>query len=298
VVLPGGLDAARKAIADAEMDILYFADIGMVPLTYFLAYARLAPVQVTTWGHPLTTGIPNVDHFLSMDLAEPADAEAQYSEKLFRLPGLTTCYERPVAPPKHDRARFGFTPGRTIYLCPQSLFKLHPTFDPMLGAILAGDPNAEIALLAGGQRRWTELLSQRFARSLPREAAERIRFVPRVAPDDFLALLAAADVILDPTIFCGGNTTLESLAMGTPVVTLPSPYLRGRLTLAMYRRMEFMDLVAKDADDYVRIALSLGLDRDRRAAVERTIAERSPILFEDTGAIRSQERLFEELAAR
>ncbi len=296
VVLPAGLEPARKAIAEAELDVLYFTDIGMVPLTYFLAFARLAPLQVTTWGHPITTGIPNVDRFLSMDLAEPADAQTQYSETLVRLPGLTTCYTRPDRPVRIDRAAFGFAPDRTIYLCPQSLFKLHPTYDAILGAILAGDPKAEVALLAGGQRRWTELLTQRFARTLPNEAMARIRFVPRVAPDDFLALLAAADVILDPTIFCGGNTTLESLAMGTPVVTLPSPYLRGRLTLAMYRRMEFLDLVAQDADDYARIALALGTDRDRREAAKRKIAERAPVLFGDTGAIRAQERLFEELA--
>lgn len=102
-------------------------------------------------------------------------------------------------------------------------------------------------------------------------------------------------MILDPTIFCGGNTTLESLAMGTPVVTLPSPYSSGRLTLAMYRRMEFLELVARDADDYVRIALALGRDRERRTAAKHAIAERVPILFEDSGAVRSQERLFEEL---
>jgi predicted O-linked N-acetylglucosamine transferase (SPINDLY family) len=66
----------------------------------------------------------------------------------------------------------------------------------------------------------------------------------------------------------------------------------------MYRRMDYLDLVAKDADDYVRIALSLGTNRDHRAASKRMIAERSPVLFDDKGAIRAQERVLEELAAR
>lgn len=297
VVLPPGLEAARRAIAEARMDVLYFTDIGMVPLTYFLAFARLAPVQATTWGHPLTTGIANIDHFLSMDLAEPDDAASHYSERLARLPGLTTCYERPAPPAAPlPRAAFGLPDDRRIYLCPQSLFKLHPTFDPILAAILAGDPQADIALLAGSQPQWTARLRRRLARTLPPEAIAHVRFVPRVAPADFLALLAAADVILDPTVFCGGNTTLEALAMGTPVVTLPSPYLRGRLTLAMYRRMEFTELVARDEADYVRIALELGRDRDRRAAARAAIAERAPVLFADRGAIRAQEELLLELA--
>ena len=65
VTLPRNLDLARRQIADQELDVLYYADIGMDPLTYFLAFARLAPVQCVTWGHPVTTGIPTIDYFLS-----------------------------------------------------------------------------------------------------------------------------------------------------------------------------------------------------------------------------------------
>lgn len=298
VVLPPGLDAARQAIAGTAMDVLYYTDIGMVPLTYFLAFARLAPVQLATWGHPLTSGIANIDHFLSMDLAEPGDARGHYSENLLRLPGLTTCYERPARPRPRSRGFFGLGEHRTVYLCPQSLFKLHPSFDAVLGRILEGDPNGEVALLAGSQPEWTERLTRRLARNLSPEALARIRFVPRAAPEDFLALLATADVILDTTVFCGGNTTLEALAMGTPVVTLPSPYLRGRLTCAMYRRMEFLELVAGDETDYARIALSLGTDPERREAARAAIAERAPVLFGDQGAVRAQEKLLLELAGR
>ena len=59
--LPRSLAVARAAIADAKLDLVYYTDIGMEPLTYFLAFARLARVQCVTWGHPQTTGIPTVD---------------------------------------------------------------------------------------------------------------------------------------------------------------------------------------------------------------------------------------------
>ncbi len=42
----------------SSLDILFYPDLGMTPLTYFLAFARLAPVQCVSWGHPVTTGIP------------------------------------------------------------------------------------------------------------------------------------------------------------------------------------------------------------------------------------------------
>ena len=74
--LPRDLAAARAILAAAELDILYYTDIGMEPLTYFLAFARLAPVQCVAWGHPVTTGISSIDYFISSRMFEPSEAQA------------------------------------------------------------------------------------------------------------------------------------------------------------------------------------------------------------------------------
>ena len=138
---PRALDGARRQIAAAELDIVFYPDIGMEALTYFLAFARLAPVQCVTWGHPVTTGIPALDHFVSSELLEPDGAESHYAERLVRLPRLPACVARPARPSAHgDRDHLGLGPGR-LYVCPQSLFKLHPDFDDVLGefAVAAGE---------------------------------------------------------------------------------------------------------------------------------------------------------------
>ena len=107
IVLPGDLQAAREAISEARLDVLFYPDIGMDPVTYFLAQARLAPVQCATWGHPVTTGMPTIDYFLSCDAAEPEGAETHYSEILVRLGGLPFSYRRPSHPnPLGSRADF------------------------------------------------------------------------------------------------------------------------------------------------------------------------------------------------
>ena len=54
----------NKAIAELKLHVLLYADIGMDPFTYFLTYARLAPVQAVTHGHPCTTGVPEIDFFV------------------------------------------------------------------------------------------------------------------------------------------------------------------------------------------------------------------------------------------
>ena len=65
--VPLNLDEARQVLAREEFDVIVYPEIGMDSFTYCLAFARLAPVQCATWGHPVTTGIPNMDYFVSGD---------------------------------------------------------------------------------------------------------------------------------------------------------------------------------------------------------------------------------------
>ena len=58
---------------------------------------RLARVQAATWGHPETTGLPTIDHYLSAEALEPPNSAAHYTERLTILPNLGVCYE-PLAP--------------------------------------------------------------------------------------------------------------------------------------------------------------------------------------------------------
>jgi protein O-GlcNAc transferase len=90
-------------------------------------------------------------------------------------------------------------------------------------------------LLAGNRPRWMNLLKTRFDRNIA--DAERIVFAPALRQLDFFRLLLAADVILDPFHFGGGNSTYEALALGVPIVTMPGAFMRGRVTNACYKKM-------------------------------------------------------------
>ena len=155
VEIPYDLYRARDLIADERLDILFYPDIGMTPLTYFLAFARLAPVQCVSWGHPVTTGIPAIDYFISANSIEPHDAQTHYSERLILLDQLPTYYWRPHhAATPFTRADMGFPEDVKLYVCPQSLFKLHPDFDLVLATLLRRDPKARLILLSGIHRHW------------------------------------------------------------------------------------------------------------------------------------------------
>jgi predicted O-linked N-acetylglucosamine transferase (SPINDLY family) len=298
VTLPRKLDAARQRIADLELDVLYYTDIGMDPWSYFLAHARLAPVQCVTWGHPVTSGVPAIDYFLSSVHLEPESAQGHYTEELVRLNKINTYfYEPSPSCPVKDRGALGLAEDVTLYVCAQSLFKIHPDFDAILGAVLRGDSRGQVVLIASPCACVNRLLSERFFRSFP-DVAERVVFLPPLSGEDFLHLQAQADVLLDTTGFGGGVTTYEGLAFGTPIVTQAGRFLRGRITYACYRQLGVLDCIAEDDSDYVRIALRLGTDRDWREEVKGRILARKHLLYEDRDAVRELESFLLRASAR
>ncbi len=303
VPLCGRLEKDRERIEDEKLDILFYPDIGMSPLTYFLAFARLAPVQVTTWLHPDTNGIPNMDYFLSSELSEIAGATEHYSEQLITLKYWAPYYFRPDPPKnKYTPSDYGLPHGARFYVCPQTLFKFHPAFDDILGELLRRDPKGRLILIAcdHGDRpgdlnnkagNWRKLLLERFFRSFP-EVAENVIFVPRMPPEKYLGLLILADALLDIPTFSGGNTSLEAFAMGAPIVTWPQDFVRGRSTTGLYKQMGLSDLIATDANSYLRLALQLAQDADFKRRMQEDIKANAHKLYERFEEVEEMETFF------
>lgn len=284
VELPPGLPAARQAILSRNLDVLIYTDLGMEGFTWSLAFSRLARVQCATWGHPVTSGIDTVDYFISSDLAEAADADANYTEKLVRLKNLPLYYYRPPPAPARDRAYFGLPSDAHVYGCLQATFKLHPEFDVVLGQILQRDPKGLVLIPRTGASNWDQMVINRIAASYG-DVVNRIRFFERLSREDFSALGNVCDATLAPFPFGAGDTSIVAFAEGVPVVTMPTPYLRGRFTHAMYRAMEMDDCVAATPEQYVQIALRLSDDRAWRKTVRQTILERNNVLFENMDGV-------------
>lgn len=297
VTLSPDLAHARDEIAALKLDVLYYTDIGMDPITYFLAFARLAPVQCVTNGHPVTTGIPTLDYFVSCRAIEPPEAQRHYTERLVEMENIPNYYERPqLAGAPKSRRDFGLSDDWHVYLCAQNLCKLHPDFDPLLGEILRRDPVGRVIFFHGLEPAWSDRLAARFNRTIP-DVAARIGFLPRLLNDQFLHILTLADCVLDSTHFCGGTTTAQALGVGAPIVTLPGEFMRGRITAGCYQKMGLLDCVARDRDDYVRIALSLGCDPAFRARIRAAILAQNSILYDNPGFVRELEEFFPRAVA-
>ena len=287
---------ARQVIAD-DLDILVYPELGMHPDTFALAALRLAPVQCAGWGHPITTGSPEIDWFISCAGMEPENAQSHYSERLATLPGLGTRYAMPAADRDGSREDFGIPANATAYLVPQSLFKIHPENDALIAEVLARDPDGVAVLFPSRQERFNEVFKERFGRALARhglDLGDRVRFLKFVPHGTYLRINQLCDLMLDTLHWSGGNTSLDALASGLPIVTLPGAYMRGRQSAAMLRTLGLDELVATSAAQYVETSVRLGRDREARAAIARRIVEGRAALFERDEPVRA----FEDFLAR
>jgi len=291
---------AREVISDA-LDVLVYPELGMHPETFALAGLRLAPVQCAGWGHPTTTGLSTIDWFIAPDDMEAADGEAHYTERLARLPGLGTRYALPpVDGIDADRASLGIAPDRAAYFLPQSLFKIHPDNDELVAQVLERDPAGVAVMFASSLEPLTRAFRERLGRSLARrgmQVDERVRFLAFAPHHEYLRINRACDVMLDTVHWSGGNTSLDALACGLPVVTMPGALMRGRQSAAMLRRIGAPELVAESAESYVETATRLGRSREERRAISERLVRGRGELFDRPEPIRALEAFLEQAAA-
>lgn len=286
--------AACEQVAAAQLDILFYPDIGMEPTGYFMAMSRLAAVQCVSWGHPVTSGLSTVDYFLSSRLIEPEDAEKHYTESLVCFEHLPTWYRQPaIQASDFSKSLLKMSADQALYVCPQSLYKIHPEFDTLLCRILEQDPSGHLALLRLESSACVEALQQRFQQTMPEKVYRRIHWLESLSYPDFLGMLSAADVMLDPLYFGGGNTTYEALALGLPIVTLPGAYARSRVTMGCYAQMGLGECIVESPDDYVALAFRLGTDAAFRRSVSTAIQQRVSALYENNGFITELSAFFQ-----
>lgn len=293
------LELLSQQIINDELDILVFLDIGMLPEITILAGLRLAPIQCTTWAHPETTGLSTVDYFLSSELMEPENAEFHYSEKLIKLPNIGICYPHPEIPETTpQRGDFGLKEGRIIYLCPQSLFKYLPQYDFIFANIALKVPKAQFVFLARPNFDISKLFRQRLEKTFSEVGLNfdyYCVFLSSLNHDDYLNLNLVADVFLDSFQWSGGDTTLEALACNLPVVTYPGEFMRGRHSFGILQMLGVTETIASTEQEYVDIAVRLGLDAIWRQQIKQKCQANLPHLYHDLSCVKALEAFYQQV---
>jgi predicted O-linked N-acetylglucosamine transferase (SPINDLY family) len=278
-----------EQIRDDQLDFLFFTDVGMHPASRVASLMRLAPVQAVGWGHPVTTGSPVMDYYVTGDWMETPESQQFYSEQLVRLPRTGLCYDSPLIEPLAADLfdRYQLPRDRPLLLSLQSTFKYHPAHDALYAEISRRHPDALILLVEHmGHPSVSDRLVQRMSQAYQErglEIGQHLRVLPRLSYGDYVGLYGVAHHALDTPDWNGGNSSFQAFAQACPVVTWPGQFMRGRHTVAMLRVLELEELVAEDGDAFVDLSCRLLADSDFAKHMRTAIRERSDRLFRDEG---------------
>ena len=299
--MTGPLEEISRTILADQLHILVFLDIGLKPLLTLLGALRLAPIQCLTWDQPITSGLPTMDYFISSALMEPRDGDDHYSERLIRLPGVGVCFQEPVIPRMllaKERRDFSLKEDAVVYLCCQASYKYLPQYDALLPQIAKRVPSAQFAFLA---------VNRFVARDLQKRL-DRAFSLARLNAGDYCVLLnemdrfsywnlnSLADIFLDTVGWSGGVSTIEAIACRLPVVTLPGKLMRSNHSTAILTRLGVTETIARDQAEYVEIASRLGLDRQWRQKVKRSMEEGAAAFYADDRCVPALEDFFQQAA--
>ncbi|MBF0181201.1 MAG: tetratricopeptide repeat protein [Magnetococcales bacterium] len=294
---PGDARSWVERIQAARPDVLLYPEVGMDAMTVRLASLRLAPLQMASWGHPETTGLPTMDFFLSAELFEPADGADYYSEKLVKLPNLGSWFTRMTAPGRPDARPegFGLDPARPILVSAGTPYKYHPDHDELFLQLAKRIDGCQLVLFdLPGYRHLCHYRNTRLQERFRREglAWERhVTLLPWLTEASFHDLLRVATAMVDTIGFSGFNTVVRALECHLPVVTLEGRFLRGRLGAGVLRRLGVPELIAADVEGLAALAERLAGDPTFREGMRSRIAARLPILFEDPAPVSRLEAL-------
>ena len=254
----------------------------LVDHTMHMAYERLlvfaqkpAPVQVTFGAYPAGTGLQTMDYRLSDPWLDPQEFEKFYVERTERLPHSFWCYDNEGmsladSPPVNPLP--ATTNGFVTFGCLNNFCKMNGSVLELWRKVLDAVGNSRLLLMApeGSIRR---RLSEFFQ--------NRVDFTPRQSRNPYFAIYHRMDIGLDTFPYNGHTTSLDSLWMGVPIVTLIGQTAVGRAGLSQLTNLNMPELAAGSPEEFVAIAANLAGDIPKLRDIRATLRDRmrnSPLM--------------------
>jgi protein O-GlcNAc transferase len=295
VAAPDVLTARVRGLVDCWRDVRHMPDERLaqlvrsdkidilVDLAMHAAESRLllfarkpAPIQITYLAYCSTTGLSAMDYRLTDPYLEPPGlGDYFYSESSICLPETYWCYwpvfTAPLLPPPVQKT------GHITFGSLNGLGKFTRATLQTWSRLLRCVPDSRLLLCVPPRSRGR--VSDIFLQEIG--SADRIDFVDRMPVRGYFESYNQIDIGLDPYPFGGGTTTCDALWMGVPVVTLAGNTGVGRGGVSILSNIGLTELIARNVEDYIAIAVKLTQDLPRLSALRESMRERmrhSPLM--------------------
>ena len=261
-----------KRIWDDRIDIL-------IDLSGHTGHNRLplfawkpAPVQVSWLGYFATTGVAEIDYLLADPWTLTESEEANFTEKIWRLPETRLCFT-----PPRESINVSELPaiknGYVTFGNFNNLTKMNHEVVSLWVRILNAIPNSKLFLktMQFREPRMQQETADQFSKL--GIDSERLILEPYAPRADYLSAYNRVDIALDPFPYTGGTTTVEALWMGVPVLTLAGTQFLARQGVGLLMNAGLPEWIAADADDYVARAISHASNLDHLVSLRSRLRQ-------------------------
>tara|TARA_B100000902_G_C27317557_1_gene922303 strand:+ start:1857 stop:4118 length:2262 start_codon:yes stop_codon:yes gene_type:complete len=308
IFLSDNLVNNQEKISECNFHIIYYPDLGMVLEQTLLSYAKLAPIQITTWGHSDTSGNCSIDYYITSKHFEKIEdisyIKNNYYESPILMNSLSTYYYSPRKLCKehvntnfesefNTKVDYGFEENDILIGCLQSFFKIYEPFENILQNILLNTQNNVYILFSNSypfNKCHLLRLQDKFKQNI-----NRIKFYQNKNMIQWLNLVNICDFMIDPYPFGGCNTSLEAFDYDIPVVCYPSNMINGKFTEGFYKVMGIDLCIVNSEQEYYNCVKKLILDIDFLNNIKLMIKKNKHKLFEQKEVISEYEDLFVKL---
>lgn len=259
---------------------------------------RPAPLQVNYLGYPGSMGADFVDYLIGDDIVTPAQDQPSYDEALALMPHSYQCNDRHRRiGPRPTRAECGLPDTALVLCCFNHTYKISAEQFALWCDILAALPDSVLWLLRSNPWAQANLCREAQARGV---AAERLVFAENRPLEQHLARLQNADLFLDTRPYNAHTTASDALWAGVPLITWPGDTFASRVAASLLCAAGLPELVCTSATAYRELAIALGRDRPRLAALrQRLLDTRLQVpLFDSVRFTRDLESLYRQMWAR
>lgn len=312
VKLPNELSHQVEIIREDDLDILLIGSIvtNAAQTIILLALHRLARLQTTYFASPVTTGIRNIDYYISGSLTELFQgAQAQYRERLIMVEGTGFCFNYSIQQEEASinitRKSLGIPEKSVVFISGANMFKIIPELRETWANIIAAVPNSVLILYPFGITWSGSYIKKPFINKMStifdKYGINRNRLILLDAlpnREAVKAVLQLADVYLDSYPYAGANSTVDPLEVGLPTVVREGNNLRSRQGAAMLRDMQIFDLITDSEEAYIKLSVELGINKELRSQKCEEIKQKMqqrPRFMDSRAYSNTLGKVFEEL---
>ena len=262
----------EQMFLDDSIDIVFDMMCHTPRNRLWLFARRLAPVQISWIGFPVTTAVADMDYVIADRLTNPPGAEKYYTERLLYMPDHYLCHTLEGSPRIEAPA---FTRnGYITFACFHNLKKITDKTLGLWRRILERTENSVLKVMGqfpeGVEGR--NMIEERFRKNnMP---MDRVILLPMCSMSEYLDAYNGVDIMLDTYPFSGATTTFDALRMGRPIITLAGERHVTRVSFSILKKIGYEDITALTEEEYVDKAVGLANDPDRLRRISRELPGR------------------------